>query len=324
MATIRQRGKSWQAQIRRKGHKPITKAFSTKGEAVAWARHIESEMDSGGFLDRTLAELTLLDDVLTRYQVEVLPNKKSQRQIISMSRMVSKHLGAYSLNRLTPMRIAAYRDMRLQSVGPQSVKHELGLISRVMNYAIREWGMFLPHGNPIQFVSKPKLPTGRERRLQPGEEERLRTALSDSPLVGDIVTFALETALRRGEIASMHWDHIASARRVMHIPQTKTDTPRYIPLSSRAMRVLESIPRRLDGEVWGIKPDSISQAFERACKRANITGLRFHDLRHEATSRLFERGLSIMEVASITGHKDLRMLRRYTHLRAEELVDKLG
>ena len=62
----------------------------------------------------------------------------------------------------------------------------------------------------------------------------------------------------------------------------------------------------------------------RAIRRAVIENLRFHDLRHEATTRLFEKGLNIMEVASITGHKDLRMLRRYTHLKAEDLARKLG
>ena len=129
--------------------------------------------------------------------------------------------------------------------------------------------------------------------------------------------------MRRGEIAAMRWEHLDRQARVLLIPETKTGTPRRVPLSMAALAVLDALPRRLDGQVWAMRPDSISQAFERVCKAAGIEGLTFHDLRHEATSRLFEKGLNPMEVAAITGHKTLQMLKRYTHLRAEELVRKL-
>ena len=97
-----------------------------------------------------------------------------------------------------------------------------------------------------------------------------------------------------------------------------------MPLSSRALTVLTHLPRRVDGKVWGMRADSITQAFERACSRASIENLRFHDLRHEAASRLFEKGLNPMQVAAITGHKTLQMLKRYTHLKAEDLAKMLG
>ncbi|BBF65303.1 site-specific integrase [Acidithiobacillus sp. 'AMD consortium'] len=107
-------------------------------------------------------------------------------------------------------------------------------------------------------------------------------------------------------------------------PDSKTGDPRRVPLSSRALAVLDALPRRMDGEVWGVRADSITQAFARACHRAGIEDLRFHDLRHEATSRFFEKGLNPMQVAAITGHKTLQMLKRYTHLRAEDLAKILG
>ncbi len=157
-----------------------------------------------------------------------------------------------------------------------------------------------------------------------------------------MVAIALETAMRRGELASMRWEHLDRRARVLLVPETKTGEPRRVPLSSRALAVLDGLVRRLDGYVWGVRADSITQAFDRVVKRARadyeaecrgkgekpdprmLTGLRFHDLRHEATSRLFEKGLNPMEVAAITGHKTLQMLKRYTHLRAEDLVDRLG
>ena len=91
-----------------------------------------------------------------------------------------------------------------------------------------------------------------------------------------------------------------------------------------ALMVLATLPRRPDGRVWGMRPESMSQAFERVCKGAGVENMTFHDLRHEATSRLFEKGLNPMQVAAITGHKTLQMLKRYTHLRAEDLVGMLG
>ena len=130
--------------------------------------------------------------------------------------------------------------------------------------------------------------------------------------------------MRRGEIAAMQWEHINFQQRLLKIPETKTGVPRIIPLSSKAVILLQSIPRRVDGKVWGLPASSISHRFLRACREAGIDDFRFHDLRHEATSRLFERGLNQMEVVSITGHRDLRMLKRYTHLRPETLLERLG
>jgi len=139
-----------------------------------------------------------------------------------------------------------------------------------------------------------------------------------------IIEFALETAMRRGELVDMRWTHVDLAKRILHVPVTKTETPRYIPLSTKAAEILRGLPRRIDGRVFGVRPQSITQAFERACSRAKIVNLTFHDLRHEATSRLFERGLNPMQVAAITGHKTLQMLKRYTHLRAIDLVALLA
>ena len=124
--------------------------------------------------------------------------------------------------------------------------------------------------------------------------------------IGPIIPWAIETAMRRGEIADMRWEHLDRKARVLLIPETKNGTPRRVPLSSKALAVVEVLPRRIDGCVWSIRADSISQAFERVCKAAGIEGLTFHDLRHEATSRLFEKGLNPMEVAAITGHKTLQ------------------
>lgn len=116
-------------------------------------------------------------------------------------------------------------------------------------------------GNPVQYVTMPRIPAGRERRLAEDEEERLRAVLSHSPLTWNIISFALETAMRRGEIASMRWQQVNLQTRMVHLPVTKTNTPRYVPLSTHVYSILNNLSRRTDGMVWGVRSDSITQAF---------------------------------------------------------------
>ena len=169
----------------------------------------------------------------------------------------------------------------------------------------------------------PSPPAGRDRRLHPGELEKLLECLSEE--MNQVVRFALETAMRRGELAGMTWDMVDLKKRTVTLPDTKNGQKRIVPLSSVAAAILKERlnTRRIDGKVWDVGPDTISQDFAKACRQAGISGLHFHDLRHEATSRLFEKGLNPMQVAAITGHKTLQMLKRYTHLKAEDLAELL-
>ena len=183
------------------------------------------------------------------------------------------------------------------------------------------------------MISLPKADKARTRRLEAGEKERLLQGAN--PELHRIITVALETGMRRGEILSIKKSHIDFNKSVLFIPSTKTDTPRTIPLSSAAVTSLRGQLRASQEESGGVIPlhecplftyslRGLSGAFLRLCRRLNIDNLHFHDLRHEATSRLFEKGLNPVEVATITGHKDTKMLMRYTHLRAEDLVGRLG
>jgi integrase len=229
-------------------------------------------------------------------------------------------LGHVSLFNLSNQHLAEFRNDQLTRVGPTTVVHRLSLLSKVLKLAQQEWSVPFPKGVPS--VRKPKRPRGRDRRLLDGEYDQLLAALSESSVMQGVVVLAVETAMRRGELAKIKYEHINFGNRTLNIPETKTGVPRDVPLSDRAIALLERIGRP-GCRVFEIQPDSISQAFERACKRAGITELRFHDLRHEATSRFFEKGLNTMEVATITGHKTLEMLNRYTHLRAADLVEKV-
>ncbi|MHB8415801.1 MAG: tyrosine-type recombinase/integrase [Acidiferrobacteraceae bacterium] len=331
MATIRKRGDlQWEARIRRRGYPIQCKTFETRARAEAWARQIEAEMDDGAFVSRAEAERTTLAEALDRYILEILPRHKQVAQETNRIRVLQRR--PIALRMLAAVRgqdVAAFiREREAEGVGANTIRLDLAVLSHLYNIACSAWGME-SLGNPVDLVrtQRPKLPPGRERRLQGDEEARLLTAARTyGGAMEALITFAIATTLRRGELVAMRWEHVDRKARVLVVPETKNGTSRRVPLSSAALALLEALPRRIDGRVWGMRPDSISQAFERICRSAGIEGLTFQDLRHEATSRLFEQGLDPMEVAAITGHKTLQMLQRYMHIsiRVEDLVGRLG
>lgn len=315
----------WQARIRKKGYDNQFKTFRTKAAAERWARLTESEMERGIFISTVIAEQTLFSDLLDRYITEIIPTKKSQRQTTSACNGLRNSFDHLSVAAITPQVLASFRDERLKTVSPQTVRKDLLLMRRILSIASKEWEIALPLGNPTTLITIPTQAKGRERRLEGNEEEiLLEGASAYGGVIKHVIVFAIETGMRRGELCALGWKDVNLTKHTALLRDTKNTEDRTVPLSSRAMQVLSSLPRQLDGSIFGLQPDSITTAFGRICKRVDIENLRFHDLRHEATSRFFEKGLSIMEVSSITGHKDLAMLRRYTHLKAEDLVGKLG
>ncbi|MDA8361487.1 MAG: site-specific integrase [Gammaproteobacteria bacterium] len=326
-------GVVWQARVRKKGYDPVSATFDTRADAQAWAADTESRMARRVFVSSREAEATTLKEALERYERDVTPRKKPTTRRAEASRIRAlanpdlTPMAARSLASIRSADIASHmRECELAGLSGNSVRLDLALLSHLFNTARAGWGME-SLTNPVSLVKgqRPKLAKGRDRRLVGDEEVRLlEAAKAYGGEIGPIITWAIETTMRRGEIAAMRWEHLDRKARTLLIPETKTNTPRKVPLSAKAMAVLDALPRQIDGRIWGMRPDSITQAFERVCEAAKIEGLTFHDLRHEATSRLFEKGLNPMRVAAITGHKTLQMLKRYTHLRAEDLVGMLG
>jgi integrase len=185
--------------------------------------------------------------------------------------------------------------------------------------------------NPVKLAAKPKLSKGRERRLEDGEEEKLLNHSNNN--FKQVILFALETAMRREEIATLEWKNVNFEKRYAFLPETKNGESRSVPLSTRALEILKKIKENhikymnlINQElVFGMSVNQITNNMQKACKGAGIENLHFHDLRHEATSRFFENtDLDIMEIRAITGHKTLQMLVRYTHLRTARLADRLA
>lgn len=320
MAYYRKRNGKWNAQIRRAELKTISKTFTLKADAIKWATTTEAQLETETYIDYKLSTKTRLSELLNRYNEEVVPTLKGKIQDSSRIKIINKGLGNLFLSELTPLLLAEYRDNRLKLLKPQTVKHELSMISRVLKKSTNEWGYVLPNGIPT--VKHPTLPTGRTRRLSKEEEKSLLKA--SDPYLISVIKLLQATAMRIGELAKLKQEDIDFNKSLAVLNDTKNGESRTIPLSKVATTALkELIKESKTDKVLCFTASYISHKFNRACKQASIEGMVLHSLRHEAVSRLFEKGLNMMEVSSISGHKDLSMLKRYTHINPETLINRI-
>ncbi len=363
MASINKRGEyQWEAQVRRQGYPNQSKTFVSKAEAQAWASTVESEMARGIFVRRSESERTTLEALILRYLSEVAPqNRGAEVEKMQLRAILRDPLAKRFLATLTGGDFATFRDNRLNGrnghrrIKPATSVKELQLIKRILNIAKREWDIYIPE-NPVGNIRLPRVNNARTRRLQSIEEQYLMAALEpvqreDNGTFGDgarnfwarpAICLAIATAMRRGEILGLRWKYVDLHRRVARLPVTKNGDPRDVPLSSEAIAILKALPQSLDGRVFPISPESLKKCWQRAitrakdaycndCANANqrpdeefLVDFRFHDLRHEATTRMADRIRNPLELARITGHRDLKMLLRYYNVSAEELAQKLG
>jgi integrase len=340
MATIRRRKDSnrFEVQVRRDGWPKIVRTFPTAAAARAWATVIESEIERGIFIDRTEAEKNTLGDLFRRYLTEVSSQKKGhateQYRLESLQR---DPIAKYKAAGLSGKLMAEWRDKRLKEVTGSTVNRDLNLISHVINVARKEWGIHVE--NPISMIRRPPENKARNRRLASGEEEKLLAELEEAtrsargtfesggthnPWIRPLVILALETAMRRSELLGLRWSDVFLTDRFVRLHDTKNGESRDVPLSTRAYELLNGLPRHISGRVFPTTADAVKKAFTRAVVRADLGDLHFHDLRHEATSRIAEKLENVLELSAVTGHKTLTMLKRYYHPRAKDLARKLG
>lgn len=339
MATVRARGDRFEVQVRRAGVPQHTRSFAQHREAKAWAVRLESELDQGLAHDRRRVEGTLIDALLERYAREVTPRKKGAT--VELARIAALRRGPiarFTLGRFNREAAASFRDARLRQVSGSTVNRELNLLGAVFSTARKDWGYEFQ--NPVHQIRRPKENRPRKRRLSPKEETALFAALTSSkrlpdgtyapggvrnPWVAPLVLFALETAMRRGELLALRWTDVFLEEQYAHLRDSKNGEERDVPLSTRAVAVLMDLPRiPNDGRVFPTSAEALKQCFERAVVRAGIEDLHFHDLRHEATTRLAMRLGNVLELVSVTGHKTLKMAQTYFHPQASALAKKLG
>lgn len=342
------------AYVTKRGYRKQSKTFKREAMALRWMKLIEAELEQGAYKSIHVAERMTLGDAMQRFAREVLPRMRSRDADLSKINVITPHLGSYPLISLDNEVLAQYRDKRLamrartvrrfkdghtetrelgRKVSPTTVRHELALIRRVIQHARREWRLHLPGGNPVHLMKLPPMGKPRDRRLTAAEEKAILEVLDHSRnnkrqrnrYMRALVIFSIETTARRGESLRLRWDDVDLAARTALLRETKNGDDRRIGLSSRAVEALMSIPRSRDGRVFPLTENAVSMSWKRTTQQLGIENLHFHDLRHEGTSRLATKFKGdLMAMSAMTGHKSLQMLKRYTHIRAEELAARLG
>lgn len=338
MATFEKRPTGWRVKIR-KGGVSESKTFATKAQASAWAADRERELDdiaAGGAPKKTFRE------ALERYLADESPKKRGHSwEAVRINSWMGREdrngepsklrvpwldvpladLGAEAL--------AAWRDARLKNVAPGSVLRELNLMGAVLETARREWKWI--RTNPLRDVRRPSQPEARTRRIMDDEIARICLALGwdDEPVttqtqeVAAAFLLAIETAMRQGEILGLTWDSVDVSRRVAHLPKTKNGSARDVPLTMRAVQILELMRGRGEDRIFTVSSASADALFRKGKARAMVEGLHFHDTRREATSRLAKK-VDVLTLARITGHKDIRMLMIYYQTDMADVAQQIG
>jgi len=333
MASIKKHNNEWRAIVHRK-NVYASRVCKTKGQAERWARTIETSIDDGEY-EKQQQEKEIKDNDITlaealdRYVEVVSPTMKGKAVVndTSRARQIKKYdIAEMLMSEIKSHDVATFRDQRMKDVAPSTTKLALALISCTFETARKEWKGQGHLVNPVLLIKKPSL-KGRERdrRLREGEYDALmKTSCEFNNTMRYIIPFAIETAMRQGEIAKIEDMHVDLDKRSTVLYNTKNTETRRVPMSTSAISIINNL-LPCGGLVFGYEDShSIGTEFAKICKRAGIKGLRFHDLRHEAVSRLFERGLSTEQVMVISGHKTYSQLKRYTHLMPSNILEKLG
>ena len=328
------KGVSYRALIRKKGMSPISKTFPKKGMAQDWINRIESQISSDTYQE----DAQFFADVIRQYILEVSAIKPFGRSKLTTLYAISDALGHYRLQELTAVNLQTYARNRFKTCKPSTVQQDLSYVGTVLRTA------------ESLFGAKPKLielkkaqdnltrmgvianSDERDRRVSDAEISQVLANVQSERFVrmpvADWVHFALASAMRLGEIASLRYKDISADGKSIIIrlrkhPRKKRD--QVVPLLPAARAIItrrrQNNPK--DELIFPETRRSITTAYRRAVARAGIEDLTFHDLRHEAISRLFEMGFDSLVVAVFSGHRDINMLRRYTHMNANKVLEML-
>jgi integrase len=328
-SVIKTREGSYRAFIRRTGAKGLSKTFKTKIEAERWARQTEAAIEAGAVV-KSARGATVGDAIKAYVQMreEGARPIAPQSNEVYMLRWLERDLGDDVIAGIKPQRLATYCTRRGKSgAGGYTIGMEISKLGTVLKYSALALGETFPD---LVGQARPLLDhlgligpgTPRDRRPTPDELAAVRQAAPQ--LLRDIIDFAIATAMRRGEIVRMQWADVDADARMLTIrdrkdPRRKAGNNERIPLLGDSLAIIQR-QAQTDDQVFPISPEWISDHFLLACRVARVDDLVFHDLRHEAISRLFEAGFRIEQVALVSGHKSWAMLKRYTQLKPESLL----
>lgn len=319
---IRRKGSKWQCRAKAPNGVYRYKSFHTKREAREWGRKTETVTEQ---IDNPLQK-TRVKDLIEEYEKRVTAYKSpnnSRNERYTLAKMKEDKIGSIKLGNIKKKDIEEYRDRRAaQGTKMATIKRQCNILHHMFELAIHDWEYPLKK-NPVSNVAFPGAYSRRQRRLKDWEEQALKKHASED--LWDFLELLLETTMRRGELLNVEKDHIDFVNRLLYIPETKTGKPRTIPLSKRALEILEKRvkTKKETTRIFQWSPNAVRLSWQRLKQKSGVSGLNLHDLRHEAISRWVERGLSLVEVSQMSGHSSLATLSIYTHGDLKFILDKM-
>ena len=322
MATIRKMRKKWQVLIRRKGCPHVTKTLLTYNDAIKFAQESEDKINKGLFQDLSEAQQTTLADALKRYRDEICPTRKwGHYETLRINKLMRNKICDYSLARITSNRIAKFRNELSLTMAPSTVNKYLTIISVIYNTAKSEWDINCI--NPVSKIKRMVEPEAKDERLSKQDEVKILDYASSSKTywLKAITLVALESGMRLGELLKLQRKDVDLIKCTATLRETKNGTTRKIGLSPKAVEELKHLTPSIDGRFFPLNHDQFKNVWRKMLRDLKIH-VRFHLLRHEWASRMFESGWDISAVATQGGWKDWKVLRRYTALSPEYLAEK--
>jgi integrase len=335
MASIRKRGKTYRVEIIKRGVR-VSATFDTRADASDWALSTEAAIAEGkhnqaASVPRSLTESTA-NDLFAKYAIERSPMKGGARwEIIRLRSLAGDQVFALPISTLDAPAMAKWRNERLREVSAGTVNRELNLISAVFNHAMKEWNTPGLTRNPVHGIVRPKNPSPRTQRVSQAERAAIVAKLGyeggaptdAADRVAWAFLFALETAMRRGEILGLVWEHVHLDKQYVHLPETKNGDSRNVPLSAAAIELLKRLPHR-QGRVVPVDYQTFGVLYTRAKAAVGLPHVRFHDARREAATEMSKKLSNVLELAAVTGHRSLQVLKGYYRPDPSELAAKLG
>jgi len=336
MASIQKRGLTYRVRITRQGKSTLCATFYSRLEALTWAKETEAKLHLGIFEEITpkVARNISFREAAQHYMETHSIHKKIVRCETSRLKILSKRWGDLPVEQINKAAILELRDDLLsRGRSGETINHYFNTLSKLFQMLVGDWDLII--ANPIKGIKRMPPSAGRSKRVTIEIEELLLDSCNalSLTLLPSILSFAIETGMRRGEIMMLCWDDIDLTNRKAYLHVTKNGEPRQVPLTKRAVSTLEALQKNPSGKVFPMSYGCLRSQFERIKEHAKskwnghgknpFEDLRFHDLRHEALSRLSDAGLNVIELSYISGHKTLGMLKRYTHPSHQAIFRKL-
>ncbi|NKA17399.1 MAG: site-specific integrase [Alphaproteobacteria bacterium] len=326
MATIRRRNNKWQVIIRKDNFKIIYKTFILKEDAHRWARDTEVKIEQGLYQDLTLAKITKLKDILIQYRDRVSVNKKGyENERYKINKIIRSDIADKTLSELTSLVLFEFIEQQKKLYTASTINKSITIINLALKFAERFLGITL-NKNPLKFIKRLKESNFIGQVIEPHEEVLLLKHAEFSKLywLKTAIILGIDCGLRRGEILKLKAEDINFKNSTAVLRDTKNGETREIGLSQRAIQEIKKLPITIDGKLFPCKRLDTFSFYYNQLQRWSGVKKRFHDTRHTFASRKATQGWSITEIAAQGGWKQLQVLKRYTHIKAEYLAKKMN